>query len=129
MRQVFLLFSHQLTPPQVDELKNRYKVDKIVHLPAKLQDLWSNIPPDLSSIKGYLQDVLTWLKQNSNPGDLVLVQGEFGAVFLVVNFCLKEGLVPIYATTKRKVTEDILDNGTIQVSRKFAHVRFREFEQ
>ena len=47
MRQVFLLFSHQLTPTQKDELKNKYKVDKIIYLPAELQDIWSNIPPEL----------------------------------------------------------------------------------
>jgi len=129
MRQVFLLFSHQLTLEQIEELENKYKVDKIVYLPAELQDIWSNIPPQLSSIKDYLEDILIWLKQNSNPGDLVLVQGEFGAVFILVNFCMKEGLIPIYATTKRQVREEILDDKTIQVSRKFSHVRFREFEK
>jgi len=128
MRQVFLLFSHQLTPQQIEELENSFMVDKIVYLPKKLQDVWSNIPPELPAIKDYLQDIFLWLKGNSNPGDLVLVQGEFGAVFQVVNFCFKEGLVPIYATTKREVAEEILDDGTVQVSRKFSHVRFREFE-
>jgi hypothetical protein len=128
MRQVFLLFSHQLTPTQKDELKNKYKVDKIIYLPAELQDIWSNIPPELPSIKDYLQDILIWLKENSKPKDLVLVQGEFGAVFILVNFCMKEGLIPIYATTKREVSEEILKDGTVQLSRKFSHVRFREFE-
>jgi len=128
MRQVFLLFSHQLTPQQIEELENSFMVDKIVYLPKKLQDVWSNIPPELPAIKDYLQDIFLWLKGNSNPGDLVLVQGEFGAVFQVVNFCFKAGLVPIYATTKREVAEEILDDGTVQVSRKFSHVRFREFE-
>lgn len=128
MRQVFLLFSHQLSPPQIDELQNKFKVDKIVYLPAQLQDLWSNIPPELPSIKNYLQDILLWLKQNSNQEDLVLVQGEFGAVFILVNFCIKAGLIPIYATTKRQVSEEILDDGTVQLNRKFFHVRFRQFE-
>lgn len=128
MRQVFLLFSHQLTPTQKDELKNKYKVDKIIYFPAELQDIWSNIPPELPSIKDYLQDILIWLKENSKPKDLVLVQGEFGAVFILVNFCMKEGLIPIYATTKREVSEEILKDGTVQLSRKFSHVRFREFE-
>ncbi|MGI6425694.1 MAG: CRISPR-associated protein Csx20 [Tepidanaerobacteraceae bacterium] len=128
MRQVFLLFSHKLTTLQMNELKNKYKVDKMVYLPTELQDIWSNVPPELSSIKNHLQDILIWLKENSNPEDLVLVQGEFGAVFILVNFCKKEGLIPIYSTTKRQVSEEILDDETIHVSRKFTHVRFREFE-
>ena len=128
VKQVFLLFSHQLTPPQIEELENKFGVDKIVYLPEELQNIWSNIPPELPTIKTHLQDVLSWLKENSNPGDLVLVQGEVGAVFIVVNFCIKEGLNPIYATTKREVSEEKLDDGTIQVNRKFSHVRFRQFE-
>jgi len=128
VKQVFLLFSHQLTPPQIEELENKFGVDKIVYLPEELQNIWSNIPPELPTIKTHLQDVLSWLKENSNPGDLVLVQGEVGAVFIVVNFCIKEGLIPIYATTKREVSEEKLDDGTIQVNRKFSHVRFRQFE-
>jgi len=128
VRQVFLLFSHQLTPSQIEELKNKFKVDKIVYLPKELQHIWSNIPPELPSIKGHLQEMLMWLRQNSNPEDLVLVQGDFGAVYILVNFCKKFGLIPIYATTERQVSEEILDDGTIQVNRKFSHVRFREFE-
>ena len=128
MRQVFLLFSHQLTPLQIEELENEFKVDKIVYLPEELQNTWSNIPPEFPSIKGHLQEILVWLKQNSNPEDLVLVQGDFGAVYVLVNFCKKSGLIPIYATTKRQVTEETLSDGTVQLNRKFFHVRFREFE-
>jgi hypothetical protein len=128
MRQVFLFFSHQLTKPQQDELINKFKVNKIVYLPEKLQNIWSNISPELPSIRCYLRDILSWLKQNSNPKDLVLVQGELGAVFLTVDFCKKVGLVPIYSTTKREAVEKRLPDGTVQTKRIFAHVRFREYE-
>lgn len=129
MRQVFLLFSHQLTKSQQDELENKFKVDKIIHLPLELQSIWSNVPPELPSLKDYLKDIFCWLKEHSKPNDLALVQGEFGAVFLTAEFCIKEGLVPIYSTTRRDVTETILPDETIQAKRNFAHVRFREFEK
>ena len=129
MRQIFLLFSHRLTPSQQDELKNKFKVDKIIYLPVELQRTWSNIPPGVPSIKNQLQDILNWLKENSNPKDLVLVQGEFGAVFITVDFCEKAGLIPIYSTTKREVEEKTLPDEIVQTKRNFAHVRFREFER
>ena len=128
MRQIFLLFSHKLTTPQQEELKNKFKVDKIIYLPEELQNTWSNIPTESPSIKSHIQDILNWLKRNSNSKDLVLVQGEFGAVFITVDFCIKTGLIPIYSTTKREVTEKILPDETVQTKRNFAHVRFREFE-
>jgi hypothetical protein len=129
MRQIFLLFSHQLTKSQQEELKNKFKVDKIIYLPPELQSTWSNIPPELPSIKNNLQDIVNWLKENSNPKDLVLVQGEFGAVFITVDFCEKAGLIPIYSTTKREVEEKTLPDEIVQTKRNFAHVRFREFER
>lgn len=129
MKQIFLLFSHQLTANQKNELRNDFKVDKIVYLPPELQNIWSNIPPEIPSIKNYLQDIFVWLKDNSNLQDLVLVQGEFGAVFVTVDFSKKIGLVPIYATTKRVITEKNLSHEVVQSKRSFTHVRFREFEK
>lgn len=129
MKQIFLLFSHQLTITQQDELKNSFDVGKFIYLPPELQNIWSNILPELPSIKNYLQDIFVWLKENSNFQDLVLVQGEFGAVFLTVDFCKKAGLIPIYATAKRVITEEIVSDQTVQTKRNFTHVRFREFEK
>lgn len=129
MRQAFLLFSHHLTKSQQHELENKFKVDKIIYLPPDLQSIWSNVPPELPLIKDYLKEIFCWLKEHSKPNDIVLVQGEFGAVFLTANFCIRKGLVPIYSTTRRDVTETILDDETINTKRNFIHVRFREFEK
>lgn len=128
MRQVFLLFSHELTPAQRAELEKDFGVDKIISLPTNLQNIWSNIPPEPPTIKNYLKDIFNWLKEKSNPKDLVLVQGEFGAVYMTVDFCKKIDLVPIYATTKREIVKETLSDETVKVKRVFTHVRFREFE-
>lgn len=128
MKQLFLLFSHQLTPVQKDELHKDFGINKIVYLPPELQILWSNIPPEYSSIRPHLEDILRWLSKKANPEDVVLIQGEFGAVYMTVDFCKKTGLTPIYATTKRGIMGETLNDETIEVKRTFTHVRFRRFE-
>ncbi len=129
MKQIFLLFSHQLTLAQRKELKNKFDVDRIINLPLNLQNIWSNIPPEIPSIKSYLKDIFDWLKEKSQPGDLVLIQGEFGATYMAVDFCKKIRLIPLYATTRREVVEETLSDDTIKVKRTFVHTRFREFEE
>jgi hypothetical protein len=129
MKRIFLLFSHQLTSVQKKELKDDFQVNEFIRLPLELQVIWSNIPSATSSIKKHLKSLFNWLKEEANGGDLVLVQGEFGAVFMAVDFCLKNGLTPIYATTKREVTEETLSAEAVEIKRIFTHVRFRKFEE
>ncbi|NMB41348.1 MAG: hypothetical protein GX996_05370 [Firmicutes bacterium] len=129
MKQIFLLFSHLLTLEQKGELENDFKVKRIVSLPSKLQNVWSDIPPEIYSLKKHLKPILDWLDKNANPKDYVLVQGEFGAVFLTVDFCKSKNLIPIYATTERVLAEETLADNSVKTVRKFKHVRFREYEK
>ncbi len=126
-KSVFLLFSHKLTDSQVEELKSS-GISGFVYLPGILQVLWSNVSPDLKELKGYLKPIIEWLKNNAKRGDWVLVQGDFGAVFTVVDFCFRNGLVPVYATTKRNTIEKMENGKLIKVS-QFEHVRFRKYER
>jgi hypothetical protein len=64
-------------------------VERIVFLPPDLQDLWSNIPPDRPAIRDYLQPIRVWLQGEATSGDYVLIQGDFGACWLMVNFSLQ----------------------------------------
>lgn len=128
MKKVFLLFSHQLTPKQKEELINNFNVNEFINLPQELQEVWSNIPSESAHIKNYLNDLFKWLLKKAKVEDLVLVQGEIGAVYLLVDFCKKNGYIPIYATTKREVSEEALSAEAIQLNRIFTHVRFRTFE-
>ena len=126
-RSIFLLFSHKLTDSQIEELKSN-GITSFVYLPHSLQILWSNVPPDLKELKGYLKPIIEWLKANAKEGDWVLVQGDFGAVFIVVDFCFQNGLVPVYATTERIAIEKVENGRTIKVS-QFSHVIFRKYER
>jgi len=122
---LYLLFSHKLTPEQEKDLKQNWQVEKFAYLPPDLQILWSNIPPDLEEINTYLEPIKKWLKESARQGDLVLIQGDFGAVYLMVKYAFSLDLIPIYATTERTVKEKATPEGKILIERIFRHKRFR----
>ena len=127
MKKMFLLFSHNLTQIQIDDAKNNLDIEKFVSLSQDLQELWSNIPSDLIFIKEYLLPFRNFLKKNSNFGDVVLIQGDFGAVYQMVNFANDLGLKAVYATTTRVIEEIVIDEKTVKKS-IFEHRRYREYE-
>ncbi len=127
MRKVILLFSHTLSDEQISEAKLNYDVEEFMYLPKNLQNLWSSIEPELETISEVLTPLKNFLIQNSEKDDLVLVQGDFGAVFIMVDFCFKHNLVPIYATTQRVVKEYEQDNRLVKKS-IFTFGRFRKYE-
>lgn len=127
MKKMFLLFSHSLTQSQINDAKSNLGIERFVHLPEDLQLLWSDIPSDLESLKEYLSLFRNFLVENSDFEDVVLIQGDFGAVYQMINFSKDLGLKAVYATTKRVIEEEIIENQTVKKS-IFEHIRFREFE-
>ncbi|WP_297446763.1 CRISPR-associated protein Csx20 [Desulfurobacterium sp.] len=125
MPKAFLIFSHELTKEQANELREKWEISHFAPLPEKLKGLWSNIPPELEEIKPHLLPILQWLERESNPKDIALIQGDPGAVYITVNKAFELGLIPIYATTKRIVRERKLPDGTVQQIRVFTHNKFR----
>lgn len=123
--KLFLLFSHSLVKEQIEDAKISLNVDEFINLPNDLQAKFSQIPADFNEkeLIKYAQPFFKYLNKNAEKGDFVLVQGDFGLVFLLVNFCLDKGFVPIYATTKRDV---IVDKDGLKTS-IFKHVRFRKY--
>ena len=126
MPKMFLLFSHTLTKEQIEDAKNNLGVEEFISLPQTLQQLWSNIPPDIKDLTSYLEPIKEWLQKQLKVGDYVLVQGDFGATCKMVSFVKRQNAKPIYATTKRNAIE-IVENGKIIKKSIFKHVRFREF--
>jgi hypothetical protein len=126
MKQMFLLFSHTLTQAQKDDAKNFLSIKSFVELPHDLQNLWSDIPADLKNISLYLNPLKEFLKNNAKKDDIVLVQGDFCAVYEIVDFSKNIGLIPVCSTTKREVKELIKDNKVIKTS-TFRHVIYRRY--
>ncbi|MFA7578219.1 MAG: CRISPR-associated protein Csx20 [Candidatus Muiribacteriota bacterium] len=125
--KIINIFSHKLTEEQVSYL-NKTGVFNHIYLPENLQKIWSNIPPEKPEINTLIKPILEWIEKNSEKDDLILVQGDFGATYITVNFCFKKGLIPVYATTERKAIEKNID-GKIVIERIFSHVIFRKYEK
>lgn len=127
-KSVFLFFSHNLTPVQITELKNKYKVTTIVELPKELQNNWSNVPTSVKTLNYFIKPFKNWLESQSKNGDYAMVHGDFGATFLLVQHCLQLNVIPIYATSKRIHKERVMENGTVQIEKEFKHVGYRKYE-
>lgn len=127
-RKLFLVFNHRLTPEQVADARVSLDVNDFVPLPQDLQQDWSDVPPDLSDITDHIAPVCSWLERQARPGDAVLVHGDFGACHLVVGRVIKQGLIPVYSTTRRETEEKPQPDGSIRVERVFRHSRFRQYK-
>ena len=126
MNKMFLLFSHNLTQAQKDDARDSFNVGEFVKLPDELQNLWSNIPAELKTLKCYLDPLKIYLKANISKDDVVLIQGDFGGVCEMVKFCKDNNILVVHSTTSREVKELMQENKVIKVS-TFEHVIFRRY--
>ena len=126
MRKMILLFSHQLSQQQKDDAKNTFFVTEFISMPEDLQKLWSNVDADVQNIETSLEPIKIFLEKNSNEGDVVLIQGDFGASYIMVNFAKELRLTPVYATTQRTISE-VIENGKTVKKSVFEHRRFRSY--
>lgn len=127
VQKLHLLFNHALTEDQFSDAKASLLCDVVVSLPKNLQELWSNVPPDLESLEKYLELIKEYIYANAKKDDFVLIQGDFGATYIMVNFLKNLGAKPIYSTTSRDAIE-IKEGDKIIKKSIFKHERFREYE-
>ncbi|MDQ7785804.1 MAG: CRISPR-associated protein Csx20, partial [Desulfomonilaceae bacterium] len=126
-RTLFLVFNHTITERQRADARSSLGVDRIVTLPPELQELWSNIPPEAPEIRPVLEPLRRWLHREAQFGDFVLIQGDFGACYLMVMAAREMGLVPVYSTTRRQASEEVQSDGSVKLVHRFEHVLFREY--
>ncbi|NKQ38296.1 MAG: hypothetical protein HF967_02245 [Methanosarcinales archaeon] len=129
MCKMLLIFSHKLTKIQKKDAINTFGCSEFLTLPNDLSKIWMQIPPTQPSLREYLQPIKNWINENASPMDFVLIQGEYGASFLIINYVFKMNLIPIYATTERITTEKQMPDGTIKTERVFKHKSFRKYEK
>lgn len=123
-KNMLLIFSHELTEAQCKDAKTNLDVGTFIEMPTKLASLWSNVPPELDNLEEYLIPIKGWLLTNAKLGDYALVQGDFGATLIIVEYCKAHGIIPVYSTTKRQAVETKVD-GKVITTRQFEHVQFR----
>jgi hypothetical protein len=124
---MFFLFNHRPTPEQMTDAESSFKIQQVVNLPADLKIRWSQIPADAPAIAPFLAPFKDWLCDSAHAGDLVVIQGDPGATYLMVHFAMELGLIPVYATTERKALEEALPDGSIRLVHHFIHRRFRKY--
>ena len=122
---LFLIFNHDITPYQKRDAQDSFGIGEIICLPPDLKTIWSSIPPDLPELNNYLKPVKGWLVREAKKNDYVLIQGDFGACYIMVNFAFKALLIPIYSTTKRKAEEEYGQYGEVKLVHRFKHRIFR----
>jgi CRISPR-associated DxTHG motif protein len=125
-KKFLLVLSHELLSSQREEINSKYNNPQVIELPQDLSALWRQINPADELKTWELDKVTSWIQHQSKEGDYVLVQGEYGATYYVVNYCFANGRIPIYATTKRTVQE-VQEGDKTVTQRVFEHVAFRHY--
>ena len=128
-RSLFLIFNHDITSLQESDARNSLGIGQIICLPPDLKALWRQVPPDLPEISNYLEPVNIWLARQAKKNDYVLIQGDFGVCFIMVNFAFEIGLIPVYSTTDREAAEEYRQNGVVKLMHQFRHRIFRRYER
>lgn len=129
MKTLYLLFSHTLTEEQKTDACLNLGVNEFMGLTPNLQQLFSNVPANLETLDEYLTPICEWISEKaSNKQDYILIQGDFGVTYYLVNYCKKFNYAsPIYATTERQIVEVVQENGSITTQRVFKHRMFRKY--
>ena len=123
MKTMYVLMSHDITRQQMTDAKRAFGIQRFISLPT---DAWSQIPAETESVASSLLQLKAQLAAQAKKGDLLLVQGDYGATFNMVQFAKEKGIVPVYATSRRKAYE-VVEGEKITTVREFQHVRFRKF--
>lgn len=126
---LFLIFNHTFTEAQREDAYNSLDVSRIIDMPDDYKAIWQSIPPELEYISEHIEPIHEWLQYRAETGDYVLIQGDFGACYILVNYAFKLNLVPVYSTTEREANETGLPDGTIKITHHFRHINFRRYER
>lgn len=121
--KIVLLFSHKLTENQEKELIENYKCNKIISLPKDLQNKWMAVDDQTDA-----EIFEKFLLERLNKNDYVLIQGEWGLTYKMINFAFNNEFIPLFSRTTRDVREEKKGDEIIKIS-VFKHLGFRKYEK
>ena len=126
MSKAFCLLNHKLTQNQINELKNKFSIKEILYPEKELSVKWSQIPAIEELSMDVICSVVKWLS-SAQENDVLIIQGEFGSTFMIVDYALKNKLIPVHAVTKR-VAKESREGETVHREYIFEHVCFRKYK-
>ena len=103
MRRLIIIFSHKLTDIQEEDAYKSLMVQDFIYLPENLQRQWSNIDPEKHNVDEEVNAVLEWVDKTTSKDDIILLQGEPGATFKLVNQLKNRGFFIVFRQTKEKL--------------------------
>jgi len=126
-KKLFLIFNHEITENQAMNAEKDLGITDIIDMPNNLKHIWNQIPAKEKHIARYLEPIKKWVMAHAGKDDFILVQGDFGATYLMVEFALKHGLIPVYSTTVRQAAEFTKPDGSLKTEHIFKHQLFRKY--
>jgi len=127
IKKMLLIFNHDLGQDQIEDAEVSLGVENFVAMPAFLKKNWGQIPAEAKRIEEFVMPVKEWIKSTADKGDVILIQGDFGATCLLVSYAWDLELIPVYATTRRRAEEIPQADGTMKMIHVFKHVQFRRY--
>jgi len=123
----YMLFNHTLTIEQEQDAREHFGVHTFIAMPDAIKKIWSGIPAEEESLHSRLEPVWKYLERLV-ADDIVLIQGDFGASYLAVEYVKEKHAIAVYATTKRHAREKRVGSKMVKTS-VFEHVRYRIYGQ
>ncbi len=127
--KLFILLSHRINDEQLLLLIRMYGAIELIYLPENLQTTFSNVDPNLQSLKNISVEIISWLKTYPiSLSDKVVLQGESGLCFILLQWLFKQNIEVIYSTTLRHCKEIKLANGSIELRHFIKPIQFRKYQ-
>lgn len=127
VKRIMLIFSHKIMEDQEKELKEKFGITEIISLNDECQKIWTDVYfKNKEKYFENLKKIKKYIKDNLDENDYALVQGEWGYTYNIVNYCIKNKIIPIYSFSKRESFEEITVDEVIKLS-KFKHIEFLKY--
>ena len=94
-----LIFKDSLDEEQKKELITKFKISKISKLTIEVAKEWQNLKNDKNK-ENNIKRFVEIIEKNIDFGDILLINGEIGITFEIVNWAKEKGIIVIYEVLK-----------------------------
>ena len=94
-----LIFKDSLDEEQKKEVITKFKISKISKLTIEVAKEWQNLKNDKNK-ENNIKRFVEIIEKNIDFGDILLINGEIGITFEIVNWAKEKGIIVIYEVLK-----------------------------